>query len=190
MVIPKNVGDRNFKFLSESIFIRLRTSKKLKKYKRPKPVSSHQIQIYVYLLCEQHPAFPIVNTQFSPSKIFDLDHIWEPLGTLSGPWGGLQSLKMAKKCLKSSYVLLSTFNKSDTLLSQKLVVETSLKWRINVSSCAFWAAAPIGDKVLQNGEIFCLFLRPSIRPFPPLGHLTRPEAQPARPEVQPARPEG
>ena len=38
------------------------------------------------------------------------------------------------------------------------------------------AAAPIGDKVLQNGEIFSLFVRPSIRPsvhlsihpFPPL----------------------
>ena len=41
------------------------------------------------------------------------------------------------------------------------------------------AAALIGDKVLQNGEIFCL----SVRPFPPLGYPARPEAQPAVPEA-------
>ena len=32
-------------------------------------------------------------------------------------------------------------------------------------------------------------VRPSLRPFPPLGHPASPEAQPASPEVQPARPE-
>ena len=51
---------------------------------------------------------------------------------------------------------------------------------------SFWAAAPIGDEVLQNGEIFRLFVCPYVR-LPPPGHPARPEAQPARPEAQPAR---
>ena len=49
----------------------------------------------------------------------------------------------------------------------------------------FWAAVPIGDKVLYNGENFCPFVRSS----PPLGHLARPGPQPARPEAQPASPD-
>ena len=49
------------------------------------------------------------------------------------------------------------------------------------------AGAPIRDKVLQNGKIFCTFVRSflhlSVRPYPPLGHPAKPEAQPARPEA-------
>ena len=33
----------------------------------------------------------------------------------------------------------------------------------------FWAAALKGDEVLWNGEIFRSFVRPSVRPSPPLG---------------------
>ena len=55
-------------------------------------------------------------------------------------------------------------------------------------SLVFWAAAPIRDEVLLNGEIFRTFVRLSVHPSPPQGQPARPEAQPARPEAQPARP--
>ena len=35
---------------------------------------------------------------------------------------------------------------------------------LNHKECAFWAAAPIGDKVLQNGEIFRPFVRSFVLP--------------------------
>ena len=35
---------------------------------------------------------------------------------------------------------------------------------VSISFFPFWAAAPIGDKVLWNGEIFRLFIHPYVRP--------------------------
>ena len=35
---------------------------------------------------------------------------------------------------------------------------------LNHKECAFWAAAPIGDKVLQNGEKFRPSFRTSVHP--------------------------
>ena len=49
-----------------------------------------------------------------------------------------------------------------------LAMSYHLPARIIVSelwvSFSFWAAIPIGDKVQQNGEIFCLSVHMSIRP--------------------------
>ena len=61
-------------------------------------------------------------------------------------------------------------------------------------SFSFWAAVLIGDKVQQNGEIFCLSvhlsIRPSIHPSPaePKGQPGRPQSQASRPQKRLARP--
>ena len=44
-----------------------------------------------------------------------------------------------------------------------------------------------GPSPVEWGDF--LYVRPSVRPFPPLGHPARPEAQTARPEAHPAMPE-
>ena len=56
------------------------------------------------------------------------------------------------------------------------------------------AAAQIGNKVLQNGEILCLSIslsaHPSVCPsVPPLGRPAKPKAQPAWPEARGLKPE-
>ena len=61
MVIQKNVGDWNFEFLSESIFIRRRTSKTLKKkHEQPKRV--------IYLSIKFHDISSVAQLNSQDSK--------------------------------------------------------------------------------------------------------------------------